>query len=513
MKKSIRLKFFIAISITALIFVGILEIANWAFFDNYYIHEKKTALENLYTEVSADYDGEVNDSMSKFNTYENKYGMRIRVISGYYITYDTNYTKESIFNFQSGSEKQSALSSGLNYKFNEDEYKKKGYSYMTVVNEDTGSESLCLLGSLSDGSILMPQISMEMMQDNVTFSNVFIGAAGLLALLVSLLVALMISKRFTRPIVELSDIATSMASLDFSKKYQGKNDDELGQLGENINLLSYQLDQSINQLQQANEQLKEDIRQKEKIDEMRKEFIINASHELKTPIALIQGYGEGLLVNINSSEEDKNYYCQTIIDEAKYMNKIVMELLELSKLEAGKTELDKEEVDAYQLVEELGRQTLVMQQEQGIQLDLSGVTDSLYGDEDQIHHLIMNYLTNAIYHTPKGGTVRVYTEDCGNQIRIAVYNDGEKIPADELERIWDKFYKTNKAHTREHGGTGIGLSIVRAIVESHGGQYGVRNLSKGVEFYALLPKRPEGLLLPEGEETESGTEHGSPEIK
>lgn len=479
------------ISLIALIFVGVLQIANWAFFDDYYIFEKKKALQTLYTETMKRYTGDVEDSMSQWNSFENKYGIRIRIVSGYYITYDTNYNKERLYNFAGGSEQQAALSSGLNYTFSQEDFQKKGYSFMTVVNRKTGVESLCLLGGLSDGSMMMAQLSMEMLQDNVTFSNLFIFAIGLGALVVSLLVALVVSKRFTRPIVELSNIATAMAGLDFSRKYQGKNDDELGQLGENINRLSYQLDQAINQLQQANQQLKEDIRQKEKIDEMRKEFIINASHELKTPIALIQGYGEGLLVNINGSEEDKNYYCQTIIDEAKYMNQIVLELLELSKLEAGKIQLHKEDLDAYELAEELGRQVQVMLRDGEITLDLSGIDGQLYGDPSQLHHLLMNYLTNAIHHTPRKGAIRITTKEQDGMTRLAVYNDGENIPAEELERIWDKFYKVNKAHTRGHGGTGVGLSLVVAIVEAHGGRYGVRNLPGGVEFYALLPKKPE----------------------
>ena len=499
MKKSIRFKLFLGISLIAVIFVGVLELANWAFFDNYYIFEKKKALQDLYTETTENYDGHVEDSMSQWNQFENKYGIRIRIVSGYYITYDTNYTKEKLYNFEGGQEQQSALSSGLDYPFNEQDYQKRGYSFMTVVNKKTGAESLCLLGSLSDGSIMMAQLSMEMLQDNVSFSNRFIFAAGFIALLVSLLVGFAVSRRFTQPIVELSGIATAMADLDFSRKYHGKTDDELGQLGENINRLSYQLDQAINQLQQANEQLKEDIRQKEKIDEMRKEFIINASHELKTPIALIQGYGEGLLVNINGSEEDKNYYCQTIIDEAKYMNEIVLELLELSKLEAGKIRLHKEEIDAYELAEDLGRQVQVMLKEGNLKLDLSGIDGALYGDAGQLHHILMNYLTNAIYHTPKGGTIRLSTGQQDGMTRLAVYNDGKNIPTEELERIWDKFYKVDKAHTRGHGGTGIGLSLVAAIVQAHDGRYGVRNMPGGVEFYVLLPQKPESGEDPEDE--------------
>lgn len=489
MKKSIRLKVFLAIALIAVIFLGIIVALNGLFYEKYYLYQRKNALENLYRNVLTEYAGEIDAVRDTLNRFENKYGMRVRIISGYYIIYDTNDSKNNIYNFASGTEYQSQLSSGLNYVFNQDEYNKKGYSYMTVKDAVFNNEYLCIVCKLSDGSMMMAQISVAMMQDNVSFANMFIIILSLIAFAVCLLLSLFASKKFTKPIIELSDIATSMATLDFSKKYSGKIDDEIGQLGENINLLSYQLEKSITELRNTNQALKQEIKEKERIDNIRREFIINASHELKTPISLIGGYAEGLLVNINDSEEDKNYYCNTIIGEANRLNDIVMQLLNLSKLELGNSVPQKTIFDAFEVVEDICKKLKPLTFENKISLYYSEVMGKIFFDYEMFGHVVTNLLTNAIRHTEKGGKIKVYTKKMQDEVKFVVYNEGENIADEELSKIWEKFYKVDKAHSRNDSGSGIGLSIVSAIVNANGGRYGVRNLSEGVEFYILIPDK------------------------
>ena len=256
--------------------------------------------------------------------------------------------------------------------------------------------------------------------------------------------------------------------------------------------MSQDLESSIHELQQMNEQLQREIEEKQRIDDMRKEFIINISHDLKTPIALIQGYAEGLRVGISDSEEAKNEYCDIIIDEAKRMNHLVRQLLDLSKIELGNTVPNKTAFDAYELAEAVVEKTQVMWQEKQLHVDVSGVgNEMLYADYDMLERAVMNYMTNAIDHTPTGGHIRIQTAEDAKHIVLTVENEGSQLAQEEMDKIWDKFYKLDKSRTRvSGGGSGIGLSIVRAIMHAHNGGCGVRNVERGVAFYLTLPKHP-----------------------
>ena len=144
-----------------------------------------------------------------------------------------------------------------------------------------------------------------------------------------------VSNRFLGPITVLTNIAKRMSELDFTAKYEVKTEDEVGVLGNSMNMLSETLEQALAELKEANTELKKDLEKKEQIDAMRKEFLSNVSHELKTPIALIQGYAEGLMDNINDDEESKEFYCEVIVDEARKMNQMVKKIMDLNQLEFG----------------------------------------------------------------------------------------------------------------------------------------------------------------------------------
>jgi two-component system sensor histidine kinase VanS len=297
--------------------------------------------------------------------------------------------------------------------------------------------------------------------------------------------------------LDLKEIAQKMARLDFSKKYSGNFQDEIGELGQSINSLSEQLEISISALTKANRKLQADIERERQIDEMRKSFISNVSHELKTPIALIQGYAEGLKVNVIDDAASKNFYCDVIMDEAAKMNRLVKQLLELAKLESGSLPLERENFDLGKLLEQvLKRNQLLFKETQArLETDLAA-TIYVNGDIDLIEQVVNNYLSNALNHVSGAKLIRVSSELNGTKLRIKVFNSGTPIPEESLAKIWSSFYKVDKARTREYGGSGLGLSIVRAIQEAHGNAYGVSNVAGGVEFWAefdrILPGEEDG---------------------
>ena len=298
-----------------------------------------------------------------------------------------------------------------------------------------------------------------------------------------------ISRKFTDPIVQLNNITQKMSKLDFSKRYEEtRTNDEINTLGRNINTMSDKLEATIGQLRKNNNQLEKDIEEKSKIDEMRKQFISDVSHELKTPIALIQGYAEGLVENVNNDEESRKFYAEVIIDEANKMDTMVKQLLELMKLEYQERKMEDSEFDLRELInEELKRESKILK-ENNITVEFDDTEKiNVYASQQYIEQVVNNYLTNAIKHCEERAgekKITIRTEKVSEQkLRLFIYNTGEKIAEEDLPKIWGRFYKADTSRNREKGGTGIGLAIVRAIMNNYHNDYGVKNYENGVEFY------------------------------
>jgi signal transduction histidine kinase len=280
-----------------------------------------------------------------------------------------------------------------------------------------------------------------------------------------------------------------MAELDFTAKYEGEGSSrEIEELGRHMNQLSESLERAIGELKTANNELKRDIEKKEQIDEMRKEFLSNVSHELKTPLALIQGYAEGLQECINDDAASRDFYCEVIVDEADKMNQMVQKLLTLNHLEFGSDPVSFGRFDITELINGVIGNSSLMLRQNGIRLSFEEPPAYVWGDEFQIEEVITNYLSNAIHYASGEKQIRISYEDRGEALRISVFNSGSHIPDEDLDKVWEKFYKVDKARTRAYGGSGIGLSIVKAIMESHHRECGVCNHTDGVEFWLELEK-------------------------
>ena len=334
---------------------------------------------------------------------------------------------------------------------------------------------------------ILIRTSVESLQSNVEIANKFLAYAGILvAFLVSVCV-FFATKSFIRPVEELSGIAKRMSNLDFNVKYKVESNDEIGELGRSINLLSEKLEDTISELKSANNQLQTDIEQKVHVDEMRKEFLSNVTHELKTPIALIQGYAEGLKDNISEDAESREFYCDVIIDEASKMNKMVKKLLTLNQIEFGNDTIEMERFDVVALIRSVleNSDILLKQKEIRVQFERAEAVE-VWADEYMIEEVVTNYLTNAIHHAENEKVIDIRVRRDGEHVRVSVFNTGTPIPQEDIDKVWIKFYKVDKARTREYGGNGIGLSIVKAIMESHNKPYGVINHSNGVEFWFEL---------------------------
>lgn len=365
----------------------------------------------------------------------------------------------------------------------------KKFSIERQKDSRMDSENLALWGRLDDGSAIYMKTALESIRESAQITNTFFKYIGLIALAVSFVVIVIVSNSISRPIMELSELSRKMTKLDFEAKYHpGKQTAmEIDALGSSMNELSETLEQTISELKRANNELQQDIEKKEQIDEMRKEFLSNVSHELKTPLALIQGYAEGLQECINDDEESRDFYCEVIMDETGKMNRMVKKLLTLNQLEFGNDVVEMDRFDMTELIQGVINASAILAAQQGITINFyQNGPVYVWGDEFKVEEVITNYISNAMNHAEGEKRIDVRYSIHGENVRISVFNTGKPIPEEDLDKIWIKFYKVDKARTREYGGSGIGLSIVKAIMDSFHKQCGAVNHTDGVEFWMEL---------------------------
>ena len=363
--------------------------------------------------------------------------------------------------------------------------------YFITDSKDGGrfNKGLYLIGYSPAKYLVTMRIPLADIRQSAAVSRQLMLRIGLVGILIGCIIMFSYASTFTKPIKEIAAASEEMSELNFDVKVRTNRKDEIGMLGRSIDRMSEQLEQTVADLKLANIELQKDIEKKEQIDEMRKDFLSHVSHELKTPIALIQGYAEGLKENINEDEESRNFYCDVISDEAAKMNNLVRKLLNLNQIEFGNNTLDMRRFDLYQLIFNKIAASNILFEKKGVKVvfDESGPT-YVWADELMIEEAFSNYLSNALNHVPDGGKIRIYFQQDEKNLRLHVFNQGKPIPAEDIDKIWIKFYKVDKARTREYGGSGIGLSLVAATMEAHGKSYGVDNMEDGVDFWFDLDR-------------------------
>lgn len=348
-------------------------------------------------------------------------------------------------------------------------------------------EYIEMWGEFADGSFFLIRSPIESIRESASLSNRFLVIIGCFMIVICIALIWYFSKRLTDPILELAALSERMANLDFEAKYTSGGNNEIGNLGINFNKMSEKLESTISELKSANNALMKDIEQKEKLEQMRNDFLGNVSHELKTPIALIQGYAEGLKEGVSGDAQSREFYCDVIMDEASKMNQMVKNLLALNQLEFGNEEIEFERFDLTAVIRGILQSMEILAQQEDIRVIFRHQTSVyVWADEFKVEQVLRNYVSNAFHHAGLEKVIEVKIKLQGEKARITVFNTGNPIPEEDVAHIWDKFYKVDKAHTREYGGNGIGLSIVKAIMESFHQKYGVNNYDNGVEFWFEL---------------------------
>lgn len=485
MKHSVKRK--IAVTFIAVMTAALLAIAlmNYAFLGTYYTYQKIDTLKQSWkyiNRLNAEEAKDIPDSFSQFCATNN---LKVLIMNQYLSqkiyanTIDSDIMKLRLAGILLGEEDQ-------NTRILEE---KSSYQVQNFHEITLNMDYLQLVGRLSNGCYYMVQCPSDSISDAAKISNQFYTYVGLAAVLIGAAIIWLVASRIVKPIKELTDISKRMAALDFDVRYVSGGEDEIGELGHNFNTMSDKLELAISELKSANMQLQKDIEKKIQVDEMRREFLSNVTHELKTPLALIQGYTEGLKDNINEDQESREFYCDVIVDEASKMNEMVKKLLNLNQLEFGNDQVTMERFDLAEVIRGVLQSSSILIGQKDARVMFSQKEPiPVWGDEFKVEEVITNYLTNALNHLDYDRVIEIHCSVEGNTVKTTVFNTGDPIPEEDIEKIWIKFYKVDKARTREYGGSGIGLSIVKAIMESMNQKCGVNNYENGVAFWFTLEK-------------------------
>jgi two-component system sensor histidine kinase VanS len=490
MKRSIRSKLFTSIGLIMLLFIGLLWILNNMYLGKYYIQQKKNSLIANAKQINKLYKGNVSDTQLQLDKIANMISSNLEIKDS-----NGNTVYRSARRMGQGENgrgpninmRHNDLNSGINpppISNDSSNYQVNVYKIDTQRDTQLQIDFLTLITGLNNGYSLSIRTPVLSINESVATANNFILFSGMVILIIGSLWAYIFSRRFTQPILELNSITRKISKLDFTEKCSVKGRDEIGQLGDSINHLSEELGKAMTELNIKNAKLEEDIDKERKIDEMRKEFISSVSHELRTPISIIQGYSEGLISNVVESDEDRIFYCDVIMKEADKMNKLVKDLLDISQIESGYFVLEKTEFELTELIKYVGNRYGIIMREKNISLDMNMPGEVLvYADMMRIEQVLTNYLTNAVNHVDDKKLIKIDIETIGDKVTVNIFNSGNSIPEESLDKIWGSFYKVDKARTRAYGGYGLGLSIVKAIMDMHDNTYGVKNLQGGVAFW------------------------------
>lgn len=488
MKYSIRSQMIaIFVGVLACMLLGLLVI-NMNFLEPYYIQNKQTEFVKMYEELKKALDNntiEEEEETENIRQIAEKNNMSFLILNEDSQSVITNVHDKEMLNKQlAGYLLNQTQKSGKVLDST------KHYQIFQSYDPWNSTEYIEMWGTFADSQRFLIRSPLESIKESAAISNRFLLYIGGSVAVLGIAFIWYFSKKLTEPILELAALSAKMAGLDFEAKYEGGGANEISKLGDNFNCMSEKLESTISELKSANNSLMRDIEQKEKLEEMRNEFLGNVSHELKTPIALIQGYAEGLKEGVNDDAESREFYCDVIMDEASKMNQMVKNLLALNQLEFGESEIEFERFNLTDVIQGVLQSMDIMARQDDVKVIFKQEAPIyVWADEFKVEQVVRNYVSNAFHHVTAEKVIEVKTENREESVRVSVFNTGVPIPEEDVDRIWDKFYKVDKAHTRQYGGNGIGLSIVKAIMESFHQKYGVKNYDNGVEFWFELDRK------------------------
>lgn len=309
---------------------------------------------------------------------------------------------------------------------------------------------------------------------------------SIFVILIGIIISRALANQITKPLIRMERSAKEMAELTYLGKLEEEGETlEIASLAKSLNQMYTKLANAIYKLQKANERLQKDVDFQKRNEQMRREFVANVSHEMKTPLCLLQMYSESLMMN--SESLDKDYYCKTIIDETERLNDMVKRLLDISAIENDLVSVNLMNISLSKVSRRIYKRYMGLLQEYDCEVSIAKHL-SVKGNEEYLEQVMNNFIGNAHTHTKVGGKIRIELVGKEGQAIFSVYNEGESIAEEMKEKIWESFYKTDQARVRtDENHIGLGLYIARIIIDKHKGTYGVENVEHGVKFWFAIP--------------------------
>ncbi len=466
MRISIRAKIILTFTALMAIVLAAQLIFNSFFAESLYTEYKVRSMEDAYANIESEFNGDYDTIEMLVENYENQHNMNIMMFyenSLFYVT--TNKLLGNLQNYR------------LDYNMND---------LVTAENEPrpgvmppTRDDLELREQFLYDGETVNVIITIH--ADSISDSvSVFSNASLMITLavfVIGFIVCLLISNSITKPIRETLAVTNKLAKLDFTDSVDEKiSSTELAGLAVGINEMSQKLKVATDELYCANEKLKADIDYQKRIENMRREFIANVSHEMKTPLALMQIYADNLKSEIPGI--DKEFYYNTIIEESQSLSDMLSSLLDISSIGNGLMAMDLKDGSLSNVCKNFIQKLAPILEEFNVISEIADDVDAVF-DEKYIEMAMRNYIVNATEHAKKGSTIKITLD---KNRSFSVYNEGSPINDDDFGRIWESFYRADKSHNRGNNNVGLGLSIVKAVIEGHGGRYSAQNIDKGVLF-------------------------------
>lgn len=454
-------------TVFTILLVGMGIFMNQAFLERYYIYKTERSflqfekeIENVYLNSTEEIDALISD-------IDKDEGVNILILDEKMNVLHASYFKNRLNDIVVSKKIQNMIK---RYYLWQDE----GHMYQVLERNKGLPPKIFFTSTLDDDVFLVITKSVKGIRESVAVANEFYLASGIVMIAIGIVGVLFLSRRISDPIIKMNHIARDMSHLEFGEKIEIQSNDEIGELAISINLLSDKLSNSIKSLQ-------DDI-------EERKVLVRDISHELKTPIAVIKGYVEGLKYNVVEDEQARDKYYDVIVEECDRINKLVKELLDLSKLEDMSCGLQVSQVSMRNLIDDSIEKLQHIADMRSVDIKFTCEEEILiHVDKHLMERVISNLISNAIKYANTSGYVRINLKEKNQGCELRIFNTGANIPAESLDQIFNVFYKVDQVRGRDDEGHGIGLAIVKRIMDMHKGTYFAENESNGVAFTIWIP--------------------------
>ncbi|MBC5627420.1 HAMP domain-containing histidine kinase [Clostridium sp. NSJ-6] len=494
MSKSISKKLFtITFSLILSVFV-INMIVQLLFFEDFYLDRKVKDLKNEVNTFRTMYSYQLVNKNTLYNalsSYEESNNSKMAIFS-------LDGKLKYLTNYEGGVDDSTTLTAFCADLLSNNELIDRVLTHDTVewtifIDKSSDSKKIGVVSPMSlqnfNDSIIISVSSIQPIQEAASVIKSFYFYLLICILFVAIILSNIYAKLISKPLIKINKVAEKMSNLDFNAKCDITSQDEIGSLANTLNFLSSNLENALDDLKDKNLKLENEIERERNLENMRKDFVTSVSHDLKTPIGIIGGYAEALKDDIVTGE-DRKIYLETIIDEANKMNSLLNSMLDLSRLETDKATLELEDFNIVRLLQGMIKKFSLELTNKNIAANFIALPPYAYvnGDILKIEQVIQNILTNGIKYSPEGSNINISVVDQNDNFVISIENTGVNIPEKELENIFAKFYRLDKSGDRTKKSYGLGLSIVKRILDLHNSVYSINNTSDGVLFKFTLSK-------------------------